>query len=641
MKQLNIFYRAFTDYRAQTTQDRAINAQREGISRVNVESDKIVLTRKICTVKEDWIEAIETGLVYIEKAIKEERQFIRSNGEVEPIEKIKHVSKDSVEHLARHSNLLTRESQGDDIIPDHLYTVERLSDYAVYENRFLYMLLRYLQDFITLRYNNIVELSNTYNGSMTMNKTVNLPNRTLVYDVKMQEERRDDKYLRDHNEAREIIERIDLLLKAVVAFLGTPLMEFVAKVPMIKPPIVKTNVLKMNNNFKQAMELYSFVTTYEGDGYTVQTVVKEMNPFAEDVADQIAETIMLSSFLTYEHSLGIEGLLEENYDKEQQRHKEEEHQRFLERLEVARQKVKKSEMSYEEYIIMLETNNRTLQKRCESLDATRQALENTKRLLKIANDNIEALNQSLAESIAELDAEKKRYIDDMNALQLAHEAAIDELNAAHAEEITALNEVHEAKVAEMVEAHEAEVAEMVAAHEQEINVILMENDEKTKALVEAHNQEINDINQEHQNQIDEMNAQADALRADMDDQRNAYEAQIGQINDAHASEIAGKQKEINGLEKTIKDLEDHNALIVAQLQGMRREQGKQEKMDYSTKEGFAELEKMYEQFTLLYKEQWSATKQKIRKDLLKPHRRSQKLAKRMERRLKKQRKRQK
>ena len=68
---------------------------------------------------------------------------------------------------------------------------------------------------------------------------------------------------------------------------------------------------------------------------------------------------------------------------------------------------------------------------------------------------------------------------------------------------------------------------------------------------------------------------------------------------------------------------------------MRREQGKQEKMDYSTKEGFAELEKMYERFTLLYKEQWSATKQKIRKDLLKPYRRSQKLAKRMERRMKK------
>jgi len=641
MKQLNIFYRAFTDYRAKTTQDRAMNAQRENISRTNVESDKIVLTRKICTVKEDWIEAIENGLVYIEKAIKEERQFIRSNGEVEPIEKIKHVSKDSVEHLARHSNLLTRESQGDDIIPDHLYTVERLSDYAVYENRFLYLLLRYLQDFITLRYNNIVELSNTYNGSMTMNKTVTLVNRTLVYDVKLQEERRDDKYLRDHNEAREIIERIDLLLKAVVAFLGTPLMEFVAKVPMIKPPIVKTNVLKMNNNFKQAMELYSFVTTYEGDGYTVQTVVKEMNPFNDDVADQIAETIQLSSFLTYEHSLGIEGLLKENYDKEQQRLKEEEYQRFLERLEVARQKVKKSEMSYEEYIVMLETQNRNLQKRCESLDATRNALENTKRLLKVANENIDALNQSLSQIMAELDAEKKRYIDDMNALNAAHEEAINELNALHETEINELNEAHAEDINNLNETHEAHVAEMVASHEQEIATLLMEGDEKTRALVEAHNQEIKSINEEHQAHVDEMNAQADALRGEINDQRQGYEDKIASINDAHATEIAEKQKTIDELEKTNKALEDRNALITAQLQSIRREHGKQEKIDYSTKEGFSELEKMYEQFTLLYKEQWSMTKEKIRDDLLKPYKKSQKLAKRMERRLNRQKKRQK
>ena len=42
------------------------------------------------------------------KAIKMERQFIRSQGEVVDIEKVKIVSRDSVEHLARHSNMITR-----------------------------------------------------------------------------------------------------------------------------------------------------------------------------------------------------------------------------------------------------------------------------------------------------------------------------------------------------------------------------------------------------------------------------------------------------------------------------------------------------------------------------------------------------
>lgn len=614
MKQLNVFYRAFTDYRAQTTKDRSITSQRANIARTNPESDKIVLTRQICTVKEDWIEAIENGLVYIEKAIKEERQFIRSNGEVEPIEKVKNVSRDSVEHLAKHSNLLTRESEGENIIPDQLYTVERLSDYAVYENRFLYMLLCYLRDFITLRYNNILELSNTYNGSMNMNKTIKLSNRKLLYTVKMEEERRDDKYLRDHNEAKEIIERIDLLLKAVVAFLATPLMEFVAKVPMIKPPIVKTNVLKMNNNFKQAVELYSFVTTYEGDGYTVETQVKEISPFSDNIADEIAETILLSSFLTYEHSLGLEPFLKDIYNQEQQKLKEEEHKRFLEKLEAARIKVKKSEMSYEEYIVMLESHNRSLQKRCEALDSTRQALENTKKMLKDANENIARLNETLAQAVEELEVEKKRYIDDMAALKIAHEEEIASLNEAHAQEISDIRAEYDATISELNNAHEQEI--------QELNT--------------AHIDEINNIQKAHEEQVASMQAQIDDIDAHMRAEQEAHAEELAQINDAYALQIQDKEQTIHSFEKDKEELEARCAALLAQIHGLRKEQGKAEEVDYSTKEGFAELENMYEQFTLLYKEQWSKTKEKIRNDLLKPYKKSQKIAKRMQKQQAKQ-----
>ena len=130
-------------------------------------------------------------------------------------------------------------------------------------------------------------------------------------------------------------------------------------------------------------------------------------------------------------------------------------------------------------------------------------------------------------------------------------------------------------------------------------------------------------------------AQINALNGDIDTQKQDYETRIENLNSAHAQEINEKQTVIDELEKAKKELENTNALIVAQMQSMRREQGKKDEVDYSTREGFAELERMYEQFTLLYKEQWSMTKEKIRKDLLKPYKKSQKLAKRMNRRMKK------
>ena len=46
--------------------------------------------------------------------------------------------------------------------------------------------------------------------------------------------------------------KIEDVLNAILKLLSTPLMVEVSKVPMIKPPITKTNVLKMNNNFKNA-----------------------------------------------------------------------------------------------------------------------------------------------------------------------------------------------------------------------------------------------------------------------------------------------------------------------------------------------------------------------------------------------------
>ena len=183
MNRLDVYYRALRDYRRLTTENNECTSFGKALAQANTENDEIVITRNICTVDEEWIEAIEKGLVFVEKAIKEERQFIYSNGEVMPIEKIKHVSKDSVQHLAKHSNLITKEHNGPDLIPDQLYSVEKLNDYAVYENRFLYMLLCYLRDFITIRYEKILEISNKYDGVLKLRKNVVLQNRKISYTV--------------------------------------------------------------------------------------------------------------------------------------------------------------------------------------------------------------------------------------------------------------------------------------------------------------------------------------------------------------------------------------------------------------------------------------------------------------------------
>ena len=109
--------------------------------------------------------------------------------------------------------------------------------------------------------------------------------------MKLRDIRQDDEYLKAHNEAKEVIDRIMLILKAILSFLATPLMEYQAKVPMIKPPITKTNVLKMNNNFKGAVALYDYIISYDKQGYTIENQVTTVAPFSSEMAEELEETV--------------------------------------------------------------------------------------------------------------------------------------------------------------------------------------------------------------------------------------------------------------------------------------------------------------------------------------------------------------
>ena len=467
MDQLDVYYRALLDYK------NAINANKDCLKLNNVflsadaDSDKLVVTRAFCTIDEEWVTEIEKGLVFIEKAIKEDRQFILSQGEVIPIEKVKAVSKESVQHLAKHSDLISEYEEGEDIIPDKLYTVERLNDYTVYENRFLYMLLCYLRDFVSLRYTKIVEATNKYDAELTLDKHFLLGKQTVNYSVKLHDVRQDDEYLKANNSAKDIIDRIMLILRAVLSFLATPLMEYQAKVPMIKPPITKTNVLKMNNNFKGAVALYDYIISYDKEGYTIENQVTTISPFSSEMGEEFAQAGSMLTFLSYEYGLGLKQDLKFSYEREEERRKDALVQRVKEQVISLNKRLQKAEISHEEYILKLEEQIKILEKQCERMEILRKEVDrlkvNENKLLadiKIAYLDISKLkNEILAkeyEKIQAIDAVQQECGAKMAALSEAMNAERLEATSKLIEEINQL----QGKVSDLVELNRVEYNEM-------------------------------------------------------------------------------------------------------------------------------------------------------------------------------------
>ena len=551
MDQLDVYYRALLNYKNAINENKNCLKLNNAFISADADSDKLVVTRAFCTIDEDWVLEIEKGLVFIEKAIKEDRQFILSQGEVVPIEKVKSVSKESVQHLARHSDLISEFEEGEDIVPDKLYTVERLNDYTVYENKFLYMLLCYLRDFVSLRYSNIIEATNKYDAVLTLNKEFLIGKEKVTYSVNLHDIRQDDEYLKAHNSAKDIIDRIMIILKAILSFLATPLMEYQSKVPMIKPPITKTNVLKMNNNFKGAVALYDYIISYDKPGYNMETKVSTISPFTNEMAEEFSLAGGMLNFLMYQYSLGLRGELKSEYEREEERRKDVLVQKMKSQILALNRRLQKAEITPEEYIIKLEEHLKFLEKQCEHMEFLRKEVDRFKLLEKKLIEDIRALNNEISR-LKDLLAQKDRE---------------------KAQELELMQKECSQKLIELAQTLNEEKLEAMRGLTEEINRL----QEKIAEIIEDGRKE------------------REKLQMQIDAQSEEYNRCLAEFE----------------------RLRNEKRLAEARLKSFRYKSGDMNASDdFTTKEGFDELERELEVFVEFYKKEWKKTKRRIRKDLL-------------------------
>ncbi len=530
MTQLDTYYRALTEYSKETKTSREIVALLDQIIDSSPIKEELLVRRAICIIDEEWVNEIEKGLEFIEKAIKEERQFILSNGEVIPIEKVKSVSRHSIEHLSRHSSLITRYDNKKDIVPDGLYTVEKLTDYTVYENKFLYMLLCYLRDFITIRYNAILDITNRYNGSLDVEKEIALPRRKLKYKFSLTEQKNDDEYLRTHNPAQKTIDKISLLLKSVIAYLATPLMQEVSKVAMIKPPIVKTNVLKMNNNFKNAVALYEYIVAYDGVGYKIEYKENLINNFHGNLASDIADTASLLSFVAYEYGLQLNDELKENYLSENERAKIEELEKREAQIKALKRKLANGQITPEEYILTVEKQIRSL--------------ENEKNKIVSLNDKVIELKEEVKNLKLECSQYRERIFaleSEVNDIALRHKQLVAGLNNKHQGQLVSLKERYEEKIENVNREYNEKISNLISEYESKLTLMKVECENAIDALTREYEDRLYKINKENSQKLNGSDSVVLASESvgdnDIIDAKNDYSDKVDRVNEDYDNKV--------------------------------------------------------------------------------------------------------
>ncbi len=654
MNLLDTYYRAYREYRKYTENDKILKKNRKSLGKPD-DNDKFNITKYTCTIDEEWVIQIEKGLEFVERAVKEERQFIRTNGEVVPIEKAKKISRDSVVHLASHSNLISHapKNPNDTIVPDSIYMVEKLNDYAVYENRFLYMLLCYLRDFIQLRLDKINELRMTYICDFSIVRTEKNKRVTKIYETKYYENRTDNPYPLENKISDEILTRIENCQQIVMMLLNTNLMSEVSKAPMVKPPIVKTNVLKMNNNFKNSLALYDYIVNYSGDGFEKKEVNINLVPLNDDISDEMFELPLLMSFLTYKHGNNLEKILKQAYDDEEDRRRKEENDKLLAEIKKMKKKIEESGMGIEEYLVLLEKRNKILERDSQDLILAKNEIINLNKkiddLMLVIEEHkrhikdLELIIENKDKEIAYLN---KKYIEDMAELRRQHALEIEKLNEEHQEEIKKQEDMYLEKLDEQKEYYESEINALNLKHESEIIELEDNHKNEIQRLNEEHYNKLESITKLHQEELTNLNNEIEALHNELDSAKNEYKNNSDALNsklsslqndytqmvDSYEEKLKKMESDcstlistanietnlkLNEMQKKLEQAMYDRRLMAAMLRGIRSEYKLIKPNDELTsKERFEELEEEFEAFNTFFKEQWRLTKKSIRRKLL-------------------------
>ncbi len=652
---LNTYYRGFIDYRKNTENDKPSKRDRKVLATCNDAFEKFVVTKYQVEIDEEWVKEIEKGLEFVEKAIKEERQFIRTNGEIVPIEKAKKVSRDSVSHLARHSNMITHipEDPNATLVPDSIFMVEKLNDYTVYENRFLYMLLCYLRDFIELRIQKITDIRMTYICDFELKRSNASKKRNMDFQTIYHEERKDNPYPIDNEDAKNVLQRVFDCQQIVTMLLNTNLMVEVSKAPMIKPPIVKTNVLKMNNNFKNALALYDYIVNYNKDGYTSKEIVTNFVPLNDQTLDELMELPTLTYFLTYKYGNELTEQLKKEYLEEEEIKRKKEAEALNEQIKRLKKKILESGMGMEEYMLMLEKRNRMLEEDSQELQKAKATIVELNKKIELLKLEIDGLNEQIVnlqgiieDKLKEIAYLKQKYIDDMNALKEAHQEEIEALNQEHEEEIDELKASFDSELRQKEEAFENEMNELKEVHQEEMDALNMAHYNEVEEIKATYESTLlNRINEyektikDLENQvIDYQNQQADLIKSN-EEERNELRSNISSLQNEKNQLITDYEEKLKALEKKFEDemsdatndfnikisennnvvekAVDERNLMAAELRAIRvKHELLTPSENYTSEERFTQLEEEFEAFNKFFKAQWKLTKKAIRKQLL-------------------------
>lgn len=232
-------------------------------------------TRLMKSVDEEWVKAIEEAMPALQKVVMNPRKFIEEEREVVNIAMARNIAPESIQHLLQHSNMIDQLNEDGTVIPNRILNVYKEESYNTYENRFISTLIWELQRFINKRFNVIFENSKDERGTFfEMESLIDNYTETISYklEIKIREKQTD---IDNEEENMGIFTRISQIHRQINDLAVSGFMTEMRKYPLVRHPIVKTNAIGKNMNYRACHKLWNYIHDYDRVGYKVELVKQE------------------------------------------------------------------------------------------------------------------------------------------------------------------------------------------------------------------------------------------------------------------------------------------------------------------------------------------------------------------------------
>lgn len=216
-----------------------------------------------------WIKRIEETMPDLNDIVSNPKKTIQTLAEVVEVEKVRKTSRESVQHLASHSQFVKTIDEEGNVTPSKILNVYNDDFFAIYENKFIATLVRRLFVFVEKRYDYILHQATLRDVELLYFK-----NKTNIdgSDIEIETRIRYSKPALDSaaSKMKEFLKRIEDIRKYLRFFANSEFMKILHRERDVRNPILQTNIIRKNPKYRNCYHLWQFLNSYMEGGLEVK-----------------------------------------------------------------------------------------------------------------------------------------------------------------------------------------------------------------------------------------------------------------------------------------------------------------------------------------------------------------------------------